>query len=37
METPAAKFKNLCKEIETGFISAKFDFEEKSQRIVKKD
>jgi len=25
MEIPAAMFKNLCKEIETGFIRAKLD------------
>jgi len=31
METPAAMFKNLCKEIETEFIGAKLDFEEKSR------
>ena len=31
METPAAMFKNLCKEIETVFIGAKLDFEEKAR------
>ena len=29
METPATMFRNLCKEIETEFIRAKLDSEEK--------
>jgi len=29
METPATMFKNLCKEIETGFIRAKLNSEKK--------
>ena len=31
MEAPAAMFRNLCKEIETEFIKAKLDFEEKAR------
>ena len=31
METPAAMFRNLCKEIETEFIGAKLDSEEKAR------
>ena len=31
METPAAMFKNLCKEIETKFIGAKLDSKEKAR------
>ena len=31
METPAAIFKNLCKEIKTEFIQAKLDSEEKAR------
>ena len=31
METPAAMFKSLCKEIETKFIGAKLDSEEKAR------
>jgi len=30
MDTPAAVFKTLCKEIETNFIKAKLDSEEKT-------
>jgi len=30
METLGTMFKNLCKEIETEFIGAKLDYEEKS-------
>ena len=37
METPAAMFRNLCKEIKTEFIRAKLDFEEKRKRVAKKD
>ena len=31
IETPAAMFKNLCKEIENEFIGAKLDSEEKAR------
>ena len=36
METPAAMFKNLCKEIKTEFIRAKLDFEEKAREWQRK-
>ena len=36
METPAAMFKNLCKEIETEFIGAKPDSEEKVKECQRK-
>jgi len=31
METPVTTFKNLCKEIETEFIRAKLDYDEKTR------
>ena len=37
MEIPTAIFKKLCKEIKAQFIGAKLDFEEKNQRMAKKD
>jgi len=37
METPAAMFKNLYKEIKSEFIRDKFDSEEKNKRMTKKD
>ena len=37
MKILAAMFKNLCQEIETEFIGARLDFEEKNKRIAKKD
>ena len=36
METPAAMFTNLCKKIETKFIGAKLDFEEKAREYQRK-
>ena len=36
METPAAMFRNLCKEIETEFVGAKFDSEEKERERWRK-
>ena len=36
METPAAMFKNPCKEIETEFIGAKLDSEEKTREWQRK-
>ena len=36
MEIPAAMFKNLCKEIETEFIKAKLNFEEKVREQQRK-
>ena len=36
METPATMFKNLCKEIKTEFIRAKFDSEEKAREWPRK-
>jgi len=36
METPAAMFKSLCKEIETEFIRAKLDSEEKAREWQRK-
>ena len=36
METPAAMFKNLCEEIETEFIRAKLDSEEKARELQRK-
>ena len=36
METPAAMFKNFCMEIETKFIGAKFDSEEKARAWQRK-
>ena len=37
METPEATVKTLFKEIEIEFIGSKLDFEEKNQRVAKKD
>ena len=36
METPAALFRSLCKEIETEFIGAKIDSEEKAREWQRK-
>ena len=36
METPSAMFKTLCKEIETEFIRAKLDYEEKAREWQRK-
>jgi len=36
METPVAMFKNLCNKIETKFIRAKLDFEEKTREWQRK-
>ena len=36
METPAAMFRSLCKEIETEFIGAKINFEEKAREWQRK-
>ena len=36
METPAAMFRSLCKEIETKFVGAKLDSEEKAREWQRK-
>ena len=36
METPVAMFRSLCKEIETKFIGAKLDYEEKAREWKRK-
>jgi len=36
METPVAIFRSLCKEIETKFIGAKLDYEEKTREWKRK-
>ena len=36
IKTPATMFKNLCKEIKTEFLEAKFDSEEKAREWPRK-